>query len=175
MTKPVKSFGLVGRSGSGKTTLAVRLIPELKSRGYRISTIKHTHHAVDIDLPGKDSYAHREAGAEEVIIASSKGWALMHELRGEEEPPMEALAAKMTPVDLLLIEGYKSRAYPRLEVYRPTVGKTPLYKTDPAIVAVAGDEKPSDLSRPFLDLGDVASIADFILGQVGLGEKKESP
>lgn len=175
MTKPVKSFGLVGRSGSGKTTLAVRLIPELKSRGYRISTIKHTHHAVDIDRPGKDSYAHRKAGAEEVMIASPKGWALMREHGEEEAPPMEALAAIMTPVDLLLIEGFKSHAGPRLEVYRPTLGKTPLYKTDRAIVAVAGDEKPGDLSRPFLDLNDVASIADFILGQVGLGEKKESP
>ena len=174
MTRPPQSFGLVGRSGSGKTTLAVRLIPELKSRGYRVSTVKHTHHAVDIDRPGKDSYAHREAGAEEVMIASAKRWALMHELRGEEEPKMDALVAIMTPVDLILIEGFKNHAYPKLEVYRPTLGKSPLYKTDPAIIAVAGDEKPDDLSRPYLDLNDTATIADFILDTVGLEKKKES-
>ncbi len=175
MTTPPKSFGLVGRSGSGKTTLAVQLIPELKSRGYRVSTMKHTHHSVDIDQPGKDSYTHREAGAEEVMIASSKRWALMHELRGEDEPDMKTLIAKMTPVDLVLIEGFKKHAYPKLEVYRPTLGKTPLYPSDPAIVAVAGDEKPGDLSQPFLDLNDIAAIADFILGQVGLEKRNEDP
>jgi molybdopterin-guanine dinucleotide biosynthesis adapter protein len=159
----MRLFGLVGWSGSGKTTLVVRLVPELARRGLAVSTIKHAHHDFDIDQPGKDSYLHRRAGATEVMVASDQRWALMHEHRGAPEPSLERLIAQMTPVDLLLVEGFKRHAHPRLEVHRPSVGKPLICREDPSILAVASDTPISGLSVPCLDLADTVGIADFVL------------
>lgn len=159
-------FGLAGWSGSGKTTLLVRLIPELIGRGVSVSTIKHAHHQFDIDTPGKDSWLHRQAGAREVMVASSRRFALMRELREEPEPSLEALMARMAPVDLLLVEGFKTHAHPKLEVHRPALGKPFLYPDDPHIVAVASDESLT-VALPLLALDDVGAVADLILGERG--------
>ena len=161
-------FGLAGWSGSGKTTLLAALIPELVGRGVTVSTIKHAHHEFDIDQPGKDSWRHRQAGASEVMVASSRRFALMHELRDAPEPSLDELVARMTPVDLLLVEGFKRDPHPKLEVHRPSVGKPFLYPDDPHIVAIASDETLM-VPLPLLPLGEVAAIADFILGQRGFG------
>lgn len=164
----MRIFGLAGWSNSGKTTLMIALIDILTRRGLRISTIKHAHHAFDIDVPGKDSYRHREAGATEVLIGSGRRWALMHELRDEAEPPLDDLIRHMAPVDLLLVEGFKRDRHPKIEVHRPSIGKPPLWPGDPGIVAVASDETIQGLDRPLLDLNDAPAIADFILAHVGL-------
>ena len=156
-------FGLAGWSGSGKTTLIVNLIPELVGRGLSVSTMKHAHHEFDIDQPGKDSYEHRQAGACEVIISASKRWALMHEVRNENEPSVEELISQMTPVDLLLVEGFKWHAHPKMEIHRPAVGKPLLQNNDPEIIAVASDEKLENLSVPVFDLNDIIGIANFII------------
>lgn len=167
----MKVFGLAGWSGSGKTTLACKLIPELISRGVTLSTLKHAHHNFDVDKPGKDSYEHRQAGATEVMISSGNRWALMHELRGAPEPTVEELIACLSPVDLLLIEGFKKESHPKLEIHRPSVGKPLLCREDPHIVAVASDEALDGLELPRLDLNDVAAIADFVLAHCGLDRK----
>jgi molybdopterin-guanine dinucleotide biosynthesis protein B len=164
-------FGLVGWSGAGKTTLLVRLIPELVKRGLKVSTIKHTHHDFDIDKPGKDSYRHREAGATEVLVASERRWALMHELRGASEPSMEDLARHMSPCDLLLVEGFKHHPHPKLEIHRPANGKPLLHPKDPTIVAVASDEPLHGGPLRVLDLADEAAIADFVVKACGLETK----
>lgn len=164
----MKLFGFAGWSGSGKTTLLCKLIPELVSRGVTVSTVKHAHHNFDIDKPGKDSYEHRQAGATEVMISSGKRWALMHELRDSDEPKVEELVGKLSPVDLLLIEGFKKSAHPKLEIHRPAVGKPLLYPDDPHVVAVASDQVLDDVTLPFLDLNDVGGIADFIIAHCGL-------
>ncbi len=164
----MKIFGLVGWSGSGKTTLAVKLIPELVRRGLSVSTFKHAHHGFDVDRPGKDSYEHRAAGATEVMISSANRFALMHELRGAPEPTVEDLVARMSPVDLLLIEGYKNHAHDKLEIHRPSLGKPLLAASDPRVVAVASDALIAELAVPRLDLGDVAGIADFVVAHCGL-------
>jgi molybdopterin-guanine dinucleotide biosynthesis adapter protein len=164
----MRIFGLAGWSGSGKTTLLAALIPELVARGLTVSTIKHAHHEFDIDRPGKDSWRHREAGAHEVMVASSRRWALMHELRGAPEPPLEQLVAQMSPVDLLLVEGWKRHPHPKLEVHRPSLGKPLLYPQDPHIVAIASDE-PIAAPIPLLPIGDAGAVADFILDQFGAG------
>lgn len=164
----MRIFGLAGWSNSGKTTLMIALIDILTRRGLRISTIKHAHHAFDIDVPGKDSYRHREAGATEVLIGSGRRWALMHELRDEAEPPLDDLIRHMAPVDLLLVEGFKRDRHPKIEVHRPSIGKPPLWPGDPSIVAVASDETIQGLDRPLLDLNDATTIADHILAHVGL-------
>lgn len=164
----MKTFGVVGWSGSGKTTLLIELLPELTGRGLRISTIKHTHHGFTIDRPGKDSHRHREAGAKEVVIASASRWAMIHELRGDPEPDMTALIARMTPVDLVLVEGFKSHPHDKLEVYRPSLGKPLLCREDPTVVAVASDEAVPDLPVPAFDLADVSGIAAFILKRCGI-------
>ena len=157
----MRIFGLAGWSGSGKTTLLTQLIPELIGRGISVSTIKHAHHEFDIDKPGKDSWLHRQAGAQEVMVASARRFALMHELRDAPEPSLEELVARMTPVDLLLVEGFKTHAHPKLEVHRPSVGKPFLYPDDPHIVAIASDEALV-VPLPVLDLADVKGIADLI-------------
>ena len=131
----MRVFGLAGWSGSGKTTLMTRLLPALLQRGVSVSTIKHAHHAFDVDQPGKDSYRHREAGATEVMVSSERRWALMHELRGAAEPPLEQLLRHMSPVDLVIVEGFKRAAVPKLEVYRAAVGKPLLAPEDSDIVA----------------------------------------
>jgi len=161
-------FGLAGWSGSGKTTLLTRLIPELVGRGVTVSTVKHAHHEFDIDKPGKDSWLHRQAGASEVMVASSRRFALMHELREEPEPSLDELAARMAPVDLLLVEGFKAHAHKKLEVHRPSVGKPFLYPDDPHIVAIASDVALV-APLPVLALADVKAIADLILGEDGFG------
>jgi molybdopterin-guanine dinucleotide biosynthesis protein B len=164
----MRIFGLAGWSGSGKTTLLTAIIPHFVARGLVVSTIKHAHHEFDIDRPGKDSWRHREAGANEVMVASSRRWALMHELRGAAEPSLEDLVAKMSPADLLLVEGFKFHPHPKLEVHRSSVGKPLLYPEDPHIVAIASDE---DLRAPLpvLPLGDPPTVAGFILDRLGLG------
>ncbi len=164
----MKVFGLAGWSGSGKTTLMVRLLEELTARGLTVSTIKHAHHDFDIDRPGKDSHRHRQAGACEVMVASSRRWALMHELRDEPEPSLDALLAHLGPVDLVLIEGFKAGAHAKLEVRDPDGDRPPLAATDPHIVAVAGARAGEDAGLPCFSRNDVAAIADFILSHCGL-------
>ena len=161
-------FGLAGWSGSGKTTLLKGLIPTLIGRGLSVSTLKHAHHSFDIDMPGKDSYEHRAAGAHEVMISSQNRWALMHELAGAPEPRLVDLVARMSPVDLLLVEGFKWESHPKLEVHRPSVGKPLLQPNDSHIVAVASDTRLDGLSVPLLDITDVAGIADFIVNRCRL-------
>jgi molybdopterin-guanine dinucleotide biosynthesis adapter protein len=159
----MRLIGLAGWSGAGKTTLLVRVIPLLVARGLRVSTIKHAHHAFDVDRPGKDSFRHREAGASEVLVASANRFALMHELRGEPEPDLPALVARMAPVDLLLVEGFRSGTHPKLEVFRQANGKTLMQPDDPAIVAVASDVALDGLPVPVAALDDVQAIAGLLL------------
>jgi molybdopterin-guanine dinucleotide biosynthesis protein B len=159
----MRIIGLAGWSGSGKTTLVTKVIPRLRARGLEVSTLKHAHHAFDVDQPGKDSHRHRMAGATEVLVASRSRWALVHELRGEPEPQLAALLQKLTPVDLVLIEGYKRERHPKLEVYRVAVGKPLLYPDDPAIVAVASDEPLPRAGIPVVDLDDIERIADILI------------
>lgn len=158
----MRIFGLAGWSGSGKTTLLTALIPELIARGLSVSTIKHAHHAFDIDQPGKDSWRHREAGAREVLIGSARRWALMHELREAAEPTLGELVAKLSPVDLVVVEGFKRHPHAKIEVHRPGLGKPLLYPDDPAIVAVASDE-PLAAPLPLLPLNDAGAVASFIV------------
>lgn len=164
----MRAFGLAGWSGSGKTTLMGRLLPELTGRGLTVSTVKHAHHDFDVDQPGKDSWLHRQAGATEVLVASDRRWALMHELRGEQEPGLLDLVRRMSPVDLLLVEGFKRHPMPKLEICRPSLGKAPLWPADPSVLAIATNEPlPAEWRNhrtlPVLDLNAVAAIADFIL------------
>lgn len=164
----MKTFGLVGWSGSGKTTLMEHLIPELTGRGLSVSTMKHTHHKFEIDKPGKDSFKHRMAGATQVAVLSSARWALVHELRGAPEPNVDEMIAKMAPVDLVLIEGFKTHAHPKVEVFRPSIREAMLQPDDDTVVAVATDEDLNGVSVPLLDLNDVAQVADFIIDYCGL-------
>ena len=168
----MKIFGLAGWSGAGKTNLMVRLLPELTGRGLSVSTMKHAHHAFDVDKPGKDSFEHRQAGASEVLVTSANRWVLMHELRGAPEAEMEALVARMTPVDLLLIEGFKHHPHDKLEVFRREVGKPLLCVSDPRIVAVASDGAVPEARVPVIDLDDTRAIADFIAAHCGLAKRK---
>jgi molybdopterin-guanine dinucleotide biosynthesis adapter protein len=160
-------FGFAGFSGSGKTTLIEQLIPMFTARGLRVSLVKHAHHAFDVDQPGKDSYRHRHAGAHEVLVTSSRRWALMHELRGEAEPSLELLIERMAPCDLLLVEGFKRAALPKLEVFRAAVGEALLHPHDPHIVAVATDARLS-AAVPVLDLNQPAQICEFMLQHLDL-------
>jgi molybdopterin-guanine dinucleotide biosynthesis protein B len=164
----MRIFGLAGWSGCGKTTLLAAVIPELVARGLAVSTIKHAHHEFDIDRPGKDSWRHRQAGAREVMVASARRWAIMHELRGAPEPTLEELAARMSPVDLLLVEGWKRHPHPKIEVHRPSLGKTLLYPDDPYVVAIASDEVLA-APIPLLPLGDAGAVAAFISDHLGFG------
>jgi len=154
-------LGIVGWSGSGKTTLLTRLIPLLRARGLTISTVKHTHHGFDMDKPGKDTYRHREAGAHEVLVASGSRWALLHEVVGQE-PDLPMLLERMAPVDLVLVEGYKTHPFPKLEVYRPAVGKPPIWPEQSDIVAVASDTLV-ETDRTLLPLNDPDHIAAWII------------
>ena len=163
----MKVFGLAGWSGSGKTTLLERLLPELIQAGLRVSTVKHTHHVVDLDQPGKDSYRHRNAGAVEVLVASSARWALLHENRQESEAEIEALLPHLTPVDLLLIEGFKRHRHPKIEVHRPILGKPLLHLEDPTVVAVACDQALPACPLPVLPLNEPPAVAAFVLAWLG--------
>lgn len=161
--REMRVFGLAGWSGSGKTTLMTRLIPALTRRGVTVSTLKHAHHEFDVDQAGKDSWRHREAGAQEVLIASDRRWALMHELRGAREPTMDELLRRMSPVDLVLVEGYKRGDHPKLEVFRKSVGKPLLAPEDETIVAIASDAPLPGVSLPRFALEDATAIAAFII------------
>ncbi len=154
-------FGFAGWSGSGKTTLIEQVIPRLVARGLRVSLIKHAHHGFDIDIPGKDSWRHREAGASEVLIASDRRWVLMHELRGAASPTLEQQVALLSPCDLVLVEGHRTAAIPKIEVHRPAIGKPLLHPGDPHIVAVASDAAV-DTALARLDLNDPEGVADFL-------------
>jgi molybdopterin-guanine dinucleotide biosynthesis protein B len=167
----MRIFGIAGWSGSGKTTLMVRLVPELIGLGLRVSTMKHAHHAFDVDQPGKDSFNHRAAGATEVLITSANRWALMHENRGDPEPSIEELVGHMTPVDLLLIEGFKRSPHPKLEVFRRATGKPLLALEDPTVVAVACDGAVPEVAVPVLDLNEPAAIARFVVTQCGINPR----
>lgn len=154
----MKLIGLAGWSGAGKTTLLTRVIPHLVTRGLKVSTIKHAHHSFDVDVPGKDSYRHREAGASEVLISSGKRFALMHELRDEAEWPLADLLRKMSPVDLLIIEGFKRDNHPKIEVHRAENGKPFLFPDDANIVALASDTQP-DTKLPLIHIDEIERIA----------------
>lgn len=166
----MKIFGFAGYSGSGKTTLIEQLIPIFTRRGLTVSLIKHAHHAFEIDQPGKDSYRHRHAGCSEVLITSSRRWALIHELRGAPEPLLSEQIKHLSPCDLLLVEGYKREPIPKLEVYRAEVGEPLIHPHDENIVAIASDSRVST-SLPQLDLNSAEPIAQFILVHVGLAAK----
>jgi molybdopterin-guanine dinucleotide biosynthesis adapter protein len=161
----MRIIGLAGWSGAGKTTLLAKVIPRLNARGLSVSTVKHAHHAFDIDQPGKDSHVHRQAGATEVLISSAKRWALVHELRGREEFQLDALLAKLSPVDLVVVEGFKTRPHPKLEVYRAIVGKPPLHPDDPHVVAVASDAALPSARVPVVALDDVEAVAEVMLAR----------
>jgi molybdopterin-guanine dinucleotide biosynthesis protein B len=166
----MRIFGLAGWSGSGKTTLVTQLLPMLIGRGLTVSTVKHAHHAFDVDQPGKDSWLHRQCGATEVMVSSEKRWALMHEHRGAPEPSLAELVTHMTPVDLLLVEGFKRYTCPKLEVYRSSLGKPLLCHEDPYVVAVASDAPLADVARLQFALDDISGIADFIIAHCRLEE-----
>jgi molybdopterin-guanine dinucleotide biosynthesis protein B len=157
----MKVIGLAGWSGAGKTTLLSRLIPYLRQQGLRVSVIKHAHHDFDVDQPGKDSWIHRQSGAEEVLVSSANRWALMHELRGGPEPHLPDLLRKMSPVDLVVVEGFRSEPYRKIEVHRKANGKPPLFPADPAIAAIATDVA-IETTLPVADLDDIPAIAAMI-------------
>jgi len=158
----MRVIGLAGWSGSGKTTLLTRLIPCLVARGLTVSTLKHAHHGFDVDQPGKDSHSHRMAGATEVMIGSSARFALVHELRGTAEPTLRELLARMSPVDLVVVEGYKAAPIPKLEVHRAAVGKPLLHPDDNCIVAVASDVPLPEVELPVVSLDDIETIANIV-------------
>lgn len=159
----MRLIGLAGWSGAGKTTLLAKLIPLLVARGVRVSTVKHAHHAFDIDTPGKDSHRHREAGATEVLVSSASRFALMHELRGGAEPTLADLVARLSPVDLVIVEGFRRGAHRKLEVHREANGRPLLQPGDRAIVAVASDVALPGLAVPVLALDDTEAIATLLL------------
>jgi molybdopterin-guanine dinucleotide biosynthesis protein MobB len=163
----MKVFGVVGWKNSGKTGLMERLVSEFTAQGLRVSTIKHAHHAFDVDQAGTDSARHRAAGAAQVLLASSRRWALMSELGDAPEPPLSALIGKIDPCDLLLVEGYKREPHPKIEAHRAQTGTPLIALRDPTVRAVASDAAPA-LDRPVFDLDDTRAIADFILTEVGI-------
>ncbi|WP_264211003.1 molybdopterin-guanine dinucleotide biosynthesis protein B [Leisingera thetidis] len=163
----MKIYGVTGWKNNGKTGLMERLVAEITARGVTVSTIKHAHHGVDVDQPGTDSYRHRAAGASEVVLASAGRVAIMQELRGAAEPPLADLLARLSPVDLVLAEGYKRERHPKIEAHRHAAGTQLIAPGDQTIRAVASDT-PLDLDRPVLDLDDTAAIADFILAELDL-------
>ena len=154
----MKVIGLAGWSGAGKTTLLARVLPHLLGKGLRVSVIKHAHHSFDVDVPGKDSWVHRQSGATEVLVSSGKRWALMHELRGAPEPRLPELLKKMSPVDLVVVEGFKSEPHRKIEVHRAANGKAMLFPDDPAIVGIATDAAV-ETELPVAHLDDIPAIA----------------
>lgn len=163
----MKLYGVTGWKNNGKTGLMERLVAEFTRRGLTVSTVKHAHHSFEIDHPGRDSFRHRQAGAQEVLLASAHRVALMQELRGAPEPPLADLLARLSPVDLVLVEGYKRAPHPKIEAHRGETGKPLIAPGDPHIRAVASDV-PLELDRPVFDLNDTGAIADFILREVWL-------
>jgi molybdopterin-guanine dinucleotide biosynthesis protein MobB len=159
----MRIIGLAGWSGSGKTTLITKVLPRLLARGMRVSTLKHAHHGFDLDQPGKDSFMHRAAGATEVVISSARRFAILHELREEPEWDLPDLLARLAPVDLVLVEGFKRDAFPKLEIHRAENGKPLIHPDDPRIVAIAADIALPVATVPVIDLDDVERIADVLL------------
>ena len=164
----MKLYGIVGWKNAGKTGLMERLVTEFVRRGLTVSTIKHAHHAFDVDQPGKDSFRHRAAGATEVILASNARIALMHELRGAPEPGLDDLIARLSPVDLVLVEGYKRDRHPKVEAFRAETGNALIAETDATVRAIAADTPVDGQGRPVFDLCDTTGIADFIAAELGL-------
>jgi molybdopterin-guanine dinucleotide biosynthesis adapter protein len=154
----MKVIGLAGWSGAGKTTLLARIIPYLLAEGLRVSVIKHAHHSFDVDVPGKDSWVHRQSGAAEVLVSSGQRWALMHELRGASEPLLPELLKKLSPVDLVVVEGFKSEPHRKIEVHRSANGKPLLFPDDPAIAGIATDGT-IETALPVAHLDDIPAIA----------------
>jgi len=161
----MRIIGLAGWSGSGKTTLITKLIPRLTARSLRVSTLKHAHHGFDLDQPGKDSFMHRTAGATEVIVSSARRFAVLHELRDEPEWNLPALVGKMSPVDLILVEGFKRDAFPKIEIHRVANGKPLIHPDDPHIVGIAADTALPQATVPVIDLDDIDAIADLVLAR----------
>ncbi|HEY5279775.1 MAG TPA: molybdopterin-guanine dinucleotide biosynthesis protein B [Pseudolabrys sp.] len=161
----MRIIGLAGWSGSGKTTLITKLIPRLTARGLRVSTLKHAHHGFDLDQPGKDSFMHRVAGATEVLVSSARRFAVLHELRDEPEWNLPALVEKMSPVDLILVEGFKRDAFPKVEIHRAANGKPLLHPDDSHIVAIAADVSLPQAKVPVIDLDDIGAIAELVLAK----------
>jgi molybdopterin-guanine dinucleotide biosynthesis protein B len=159
----MRIIGLAGWSGSGKTTLITKVLPVLIARGHKVSTLKHAHHGFDLDKPGKDSFMHRASGATEVIISSDRRWAVLHELRDEEEWDLPDLLSKASPVDLILVEGFKREPFPKLEIFRKDNGKPLLHPEDPHIIAVASNGPVPDAKVPVIDLNDIELIAGTLL------------
>ncbi len=163
----MRIYGIVGYKNAGKTGLMERLVTEITGRGFSVSTLKHAHHTFDVDQPGKDSYRHRTAGAQQVLLASRARWALMTEIQDAEEPPLADLLSRLDPVDLVLVEGYKRDGHPKVEAHRTETGNPLIARDDQTVRAVASDTA-LDLDRPVFDLNDTTAIADFILSEVGL-------
>jgi molybdopterin-guanine dinucleotide biosynthesis adapter protein len=163
----LRVFGFAAYSGSGKTTLIENLLPLLVARGLSVSVVKHAHHAFDVDLPGKDSYRHRQAGATEVLVSSATRWALMHELRAEPEPELPILIERLTPCDLVLVEGFKKQPIPKIEIHREAAGTPLLFPDDHHIVALATDATIAT-PLPTFGLDDRAGIIEFMLAHLGL-------
>ncbi|WP_306027674.1 molybdopterin-guanine dinucleotide biosynthesis protein B [Stappia sp. MMSF_3263] len=162
-------FGIAGWKNSGKTTLTERLVAAISARGYRVATVKHAHHAFDVDQEGTDSHRHRVAGAVEVALVSSRRWALMHELRGAQEPSLGEILERLSPCDIVLVEGYKRAPHPKIELRRhSTLNAERLADDDPSVVAIASDEPAAETRLPAFDLDDVEGIADFVLATCGL-------
>lgn len=161
----MKVLGIVGWSGSGKTTLLESLLPLLRASGLRVSTVKHAHHGFDMDRPGKDSYRHREAGAQEVLVATAVRWALLHEVSGPE-PTLPELLTRLAPADLVLVEGFKTHPFAKLEVHRPALGKPPIWPQETGVIAVACDAELDVEGRTRLPLNDPAAVADWIVGRM---------
>lgn len=168
----MKVYGVIGWQNAGKTTLMERLVAEITARGFAVSTVKHVHHDVDLDKPGKDTWRHREAGAREVVMASAHRFAILREHRGPE-PEMAEVLARLAPVDLVLVEGYKRDRHPKVEVFREGNGRTLIQPGDPTVRAVATDAALPPLPVPVLDLNDPVAVARFILAECGLPERKE--
>ena len=163
----MKIYGITGYKNAGKTGLMERLVTEIAGRGFTVSTVKHAHHSFDVDHPGKDSFRHRQAGASQVLLSSRNRWALMTELRGADEASLDDLLAQLSPVDLVLVEGYKRDRHPKIEAYRGETGHPLIALGDETIKAVASDTA-LDVTQPLFDLNDTKAIADFILAEVGL-------
>lgn len=167
----MKIYGVTGWKNNGKTGLMERLVAEIINRGLTVSTLKHAHHATDVDQPGTDSYRHRQAGAAEVLLASPNRIAIMQELRGAPEPSFTELLARLRPVDLVLVEGFKREAHPKIEAYRTAAGQ-PLIAPDNATIRAVASDVPLLLDRPVFDLDDTVAIADFLLADLGLSAPK---
>jgi|TARA_B100001750_G_scaffold216179_1_gene200655 molybdopterin-guanine dinucleotide biosynthesis protein B len=165
----MRIFGIIGWSGSGKTTVITKLIPEITARGYKVSTIKHTHHAFDVDKPGKDSYSHRLAGATEVLVGSAKKWALIHEKKKDnEEDNINTLVSRMEKVDLVLVEGFKNLNHSKMEIFRKDLKKPTLFDNDNSIVALISNSEIPEAGIPRFTPSDIKGIADFIVNHCAL-------